>query len=315
MKIIYLSLFLLISSSFSFSQQVDFSGHLENTSGISVFISFEVFDMNTIVASGDAYTDLYGNYEFALPISFNPNTSGYTMVFIDCDSNFISTSGSLAVSPIQVDTLDYCDSGSQPLGCISGFIIEQEYSIDSLNPNGLPVAVPNSLIVTNTSQGNGLSYFWALGDGSISTGFTVSHSYATAGPFNLCLTVSDSTGCSETFCDSIGVNSLGLILGKQAGFTINITGALNVLDLKDDYMFNIYPNPASENIKMEIGALSERSKLLLLDNAGKLVYSEVIEPSPSNQLITIDLTAISTGIYHVNLFTQHVIVNERLIVR
>ena len=66
---------------------------------------------------------------------------------------------------------------------------------------------------------------------------------------------------------------------------------------------------------MEMGTLSERSKLLILDNAGRLVYSEVIEPSSSNQLITIDLTAISTGIYQVNLFTQHGIVNERLIVR
>lgn len=316
MRLFLKSIFLLSLSSFTFSQgTLDIFGHLDNTFGASVNLDFQIYE-DSVLYSAVAITDPNGDYMVSIPIlNSSSNTSWYTMSFIDCNGISVNTSGFWTPNLVApVDTLDYCP-GSVNNGCASSFTIEQEYSIDSLNPNGIPLAVPNSLIVTNTSQGNGLSYFWDLGDGITSTGFTVSHSYATAGPFNLCLTVSDSTGCSETFCDSIGVNSLGLILGKQTGFTVNITGALNVFDLKYNCMFNIYPNPTSENIKIELGALSERSKFLIIDNAGRLVYSEVIEPSSSNQLITIDLTAISTGIYQVNLFTQHGIVNERLIVR
>jgi len=203
----------------------------------------------------------------------------------------------------------------QPTQCDASFTVSQEMFFDSLNPNSGVVPVPNSLIVTNTSTGNGLTYSWDLGDGSTATGFTVSHTYATSGPFNLCLTVSDSTGCSDVFCDSIGVNSAGLSIGKQAGFSINMTGIMGISNLEVDYMFNLYPNPTVDHVNVEVGALSEVAQLSVLDLTGRVVYSDVVKPSALSQLITVDLTTIPTGVYQVSLDTRDGVLNKRLIVK
>jgi len=54
----------------------------------------------------------------------------------------------------------------------------------------------------NQCSGNELRYLWNWGDGTTSTGDTPSHTYDTAGYYTICVTVTDSMGCSATYCDS-----------------------------------------------------------------------------------------------------------------
>lgn len=77
-------------------------------------------------------------------------------------------------------------------------------------------------------------YSWDLGDSIIATRYTLSNIYLTEGPFNLFITVSHATGCSDVFCDSIGVNSARISIGKQAGFSINLTDILGVSNIEVD---------------------------------------------------------------------------------
>ncbi len=58
----------------------------------------------------------------------------------------------------------------------------------------------------NTSTGTNFftSYFWDFGDGSYGYTSDPMHVYNTAGPFYVCLTITDSAaGCYSTFCDSV----------------------------------------------------------------------------------------------------------------
>jgi PKD repeat protein len=62
-------------------------------------------------------------------------------------------------------------------------------------------------------------YIWQFGDGSSSTGNWTSHLYSGPGPWVACLTVIDSNaGCSDTWCDTVIVNSTG---GCQAQMMVS----------------------------------------------------------------------------------------------
>jgi photosystem II stability/assembly factor-like uncharacterized protein/PKD repeat protein len=91
-----------------------------------------------------------------------------------------------------------------PLQCSSGFVM-------------FPDTLTGDIAVINSATGSNLSYLWNFGDGNTSTLQNPSHTYATPGPFYLCLTVNDGAGCLNMYCDSIGSNG---VVFKQNGFTM-----------------------------------------------------------------------------------------------
>ncbi len=62
----------------------------------------------------------------------------------------------------------------------------------------------------NQSTATGiLNQVWSFGDGSFDYSANPSHTYANGGLYNVCLTIYDSlAGCSDTYCDSIYINTL-----------------------------------------------------------------------------------------------------------
>ena len=49
-----------------------------------------------------------------------------------------------------------------------------------------------------------ISWTWDFGDGTTGTGQTVTHTYNGVGPYGVCLTITDSCGCTSTTCDTVG---------------------------------------------------------------------------------------------------------------
>jgi len=112
---------------------------------------------------------------------------------------------------------------------------------------------PFLLAVINLSSGLNLNFNWDFGDGSTSNLPYPSHFYSTTGSYNLCLTVSNSSGCSDTFCDTVSVDSSGNIVRMQnAGFTINVLAPNQLTGVEDlpasEMGGTIYPNPVSTEL-------------------------------------------------------------------
>jgi len=71
----------------------------------------------------------------------------------------------------------------------------------SMNVSGLTVQF------VNNSSGSGLTYLWDFGDGSGKTSSHPSHTYKTAGQYNVTLTVTDSLGRTDTRTKQATVNN------------------------------------------------------------------------------------------------------------
>lgn len=131
-----------------------------------------------------------------------------------------------------------------------------------------------SIIIVNTSIGNGLTYLWTFGDGSSSTQAYPYHQYSGPGTYQVCVTVtSANSSCTDTYCDTL------VVVNKiNAPFTINvIADGSTVVDPTDGASTEVtlYPNPARDFFQVEL-ALDEAAqvKVNLLDLSGKLVATE-----------------------------------------
>ncbi|MDT8413130.1 MAG: PKD domain-containing protein [Vicingaceae bacterium] len=177
-------------------------------------------------------------------------------------------------------------------------------------------SITNNIIVTNSSTGPNLSYFWNFGDGNTSTQAYPSYTYSTPGPFYLCLTVSDSVNsCTSTYCDSIGSN--GVVL-RQTGFTINVQPAnvVGIEEHKDEVSeLTIYPNPFKETMFIDININVETNlEVFVTDLVGNTVgiISNKFMNAGSHKLQW-NPEDLSNGIYLLNVKTNNALKVKKLV--
>lgn len=66
----------------------------------------------------------------------------------------------------------------------------------------------NVVSFTDLSQSSPfVTHFWDFGDNSTSTAQNPVHTYSQPGMYGVCLTITDSTGCTDSFCDTIMVDT------------------------------------------------------------------------------------------------------------
>lgn len=97
---------------------------------------------------------------------------------------------------------------------------------------------------TSTFSSGSVAYLWDFGDGTTSTAAYPSHTYASTAPVVLCLTISDTSGCTDTYCDTI---TPGMMMSSM--FTINVVNPLASVTENETSItsFENYPNPFSDN--------------------------------------------------------------------
>ncbi|MBP7407774.1 MAG: PKD domain-containing protein [Flavobacteriales bacterium] len=151
-----------------------------------------------------------------------------------------------------------------------------EYIVTQSTDMGAPV--PFDLAIFNTSYGGSgtYSYLWDFGDGENSTDPAPVHTYPTAGPFGICLTIDDGAGCSSEFCDSIWVDADGLFgrdIEGGPGFTVhvvpNIVTGTAMQVPSDQYL--LLPNPAVDFLRMGPAFLAQAGPIRVYDTTGRSV--------------------------------------------
>ena len=163
---------------------------------------------------------------------------------------------------------DSYDSATQSLICSDTLaqnvnrpallICTPQFSIDTVNSGSGIAYIINTSTVTQGGQSvSNINYKWSFGDGDSAYVAYPTHTYVAAGWYEVCLTISSYSGsqnCTSTFCDSIGMDSLGNILnksGEATGFTLQVLDPSTIMSLNDTKPANqlsVYPNPVSDNV-------------------------------------------------------------------
>lgn len=192
-----------------------------------------------------------------------------------------------------VDDVAVLDQVTLP--CTSEYIVTQSTNMGAL--------VPFDLAIFNTSYGGSgtYTYLWDFGDGASSTDPAPVHTYPTGGPYGICLTINDGSGCTDQFCDSIWVDVAGLF-GRDVeggpGFTVHVvpnvvTSLGPALTKKED---PLWPNPVVDILTFDMNpGGSVPVRLSITDLGGRLVLSE--QQFAAGARSELDVSSLSAGSY------------------
>lgn len=245
-------------------------------------------------ANCECIADSTFNYVDCLGIENGPNTIGSV-----CDTGDPNVLGFW-------NTDCQCEAYVMP-PCTAGFIVTPGI-IDTAGID------PMMLFIWNTSfGGTGVyTYFWDFGDGSTSTDPWPMHDYEGSGPYVLCLTITDSDGCEDTFCDTLaldengGFNGLVEGSGRSGGFSIQVQGgqlATSVNEVAEVETLELWPNPASDRITLRWSSEgSSATEILILDLEGRVVRQEGV--GAQGNTFDVNVASLEAGAYVVRIMAE-----------
>jgi hypothetical protein len=135
----------------------------------------------------------------------------------------------------------------------------------------------------NKSTG-GVYFKWLFGDNTSSSDKNISHTYAAAGSYKVCLIAFDSSkNCIDTFCKTIQVT-----IKRGGNEAMSITGTTMA-------QWNLYPNPSSDAVTISGFNFSNGDVIRIKDIAGKTVLEINIEKAVTET--TLSLEHLVPGIY------------------
>jgi PKD repeat protein len=133
----------------------------------------------------------------------------------------------------------------------------------------------NLLSVSFTDISTGAtSWAWDFGDQNTSTLQNPSHTYATAGTYNVCLTAT-ANGCSNTICHTVTVIAVGVENGIE-------------------FQVSVAPNPSTGIFRL---ACEENLQGMIFDAQGRMVSEARYDAG----VHSIDLTGVTDGVYLLKL--------------
>jgi len=198
----------------------------------------------------------------------------------------------------------FCGTVTAGNVCSANFIIIQ----DSTN-------MYNYFIYNNaSSNGTITSYLWNWGDSTTSTTAYPVHTYNWSIPYQICLTITSSNGCTATYCDSIwpghGVNQISTVTVLPS-LTTGITEHTAATETLENY-----PNPFTETTNITY-SLSKNSsvELSLFDLLGnKIAGIENGNKTSGTYTTEFNASSVSAGIYMLQLKTESKTITKKLVI-
>ncbi len=170
-----------------------------------------------------------------------------------------------------------------------------------------PDVIPHNWIVVNLAIGGSpLSYTWNWGDGNTSNSETPSHVYSSPGNYQICLSIVDANGCSDSYCDSTYLTRLA---SGSAIITVNVVNSITGVSepTTNENVPLIYPNPAKDNIIFESNSTNYYFELF--DVTGDLIMKKII----TNAKFEIDLTRFNSGVYFLTVGDNEKQIHRKII--
>lgn len=155
-----------------------------------------------------------------------------------------------------------------------------------------PSGTPHLWYIVNQCHGPGaLTYVWNWGDSTSSTGDTPSHTYSTAGYYNVCVTATSSMGCSASYCDSdvyLFKDQAGQIVNAKVVYQI----PNGISEINTQSPIRLYPNPNKGSFTLETSG-SIGSDYIISDMLGNVIIQQAIRSDKQ----VIELPAAAEGVY------------------
>ncbi len=219
--------------------------------------------------------------------SFTPSSTGTTTITYTYTDN--NTCTNTATESIVVDSCNH--------NCHAFYVLVPDTS------------TPHNWFAINQATGTGaLTYNWDWADGNSSPGATPSHTYSAAANYNICLTITDGTGCTDTYCDS----STYVYKTENTIITINCVFSLptGIADLGMRIAdFGLRPNPANEFVTVSIDETLVGSALTITDVTGR----EVMAVRVLNSAFSIPTSSFASGVYFVTVANEKGRVTRKLV--
>ncbi len=239
---------------------------------------------------------------FTLSTSVTAGAGPYTYQWsCTSDSTFSSTSPDPVVN-VQLNTpTTYCVTITDTTGCVASACKTVVDSQTFYTPCQIYLLVyPDSAVpgyyygIIYTATNAPLSYLWNFGDGDTSTQLFPSHTYAIPGYYTICLTVSDGSGCSFTFCDS-SFYAFKYGGGPMVHFDVRNSWVLGVNNISTSNGISLYPNPSTGEITIN-AAGQKIDNATIYDINGQTVLNT---KSPSQNQVNV--SQLTDGIYFIEV--------------
>jgi PKD repeat protein len=197
----------------------------------------------------------------------------------------VTTTGSYSVTTTNTDAC----AGVGASDAVSVTFTATPTAAGSFTTNG------NIVTFSNTSTGAS-SYSWDFGDFTNSSASAPVHAYAVNGNYQVVLTAINGN-CTDTTVLNVAI-------------TVSIEELMGLSNL------TIYPNPASETAVISFdNTLGNSFDIQLIDQLGRVIMSQNGVQASGSNMVTIDLTNLSDGLYSIQLTSNQNTISKRLIVR
>jgi PKD repeat protein len=157
--------------------------------------------------------------------------------------------------------------------------------------------------VNTSSASSWASWLWNWGDGNYDYTQYPTHTYANAGFYQICLTITDSN-CTSTFCDTEYVSRPAYPGRYFAGNELNSIVTINVIppiqtgiQTSAIQTASLYPNPVTSTLTVSVPG----NKNTIICKVYSLQGSEIINGTLTGQQITLNLGEFDRGIYVLEL--------------
>ncbi|NRA13414.1 MAG: T9SS type A sorting domain-containing protein [Crocinitomicaceae bacterium] len=116
-------------------------------------------------------------------------------------------------------------------------------------------------------------------------------------------------------------HAIVMIVNSNTGEILNatetvITGDVGIKEIANEFNFNLYPNPASNNVNVSFQLKNASDVIITVTNAlgNEVMVSDVVLMNGGKQYLTINGSNLSEGFYFVNLNVGGEVVTKRLTV-
>ena len=164
--------------------------------------------------------------------------------------------------------------------------------------------------VTPVPITTGVTYSWSFGDGTSSSLFNPSHTYASAGVYTVCLTVTTSANCSATTCYKVDVGmAICPVIALKSSFVpdepqeavmVKVDANKKPMEENEVRKVTFYPNPTtSQTFTVKTSYSLKDANIQVLDMNGKPQQIQVKVQDDKSRGIR--LTNAPPGLYFVTI--------------